>query len=306
MLTTYLNSLIDRIFLATKHTLTAKKEVILSAGSDGTPQILLLSGIGDATALKQVGVKPIVNLPDVGKNLQEHSSVRVSKLVDVPTFNSPFGPLTKTKNFLRWLFYRRGPMASAAVQVMAGVKTSPSCAEPDIVVNFLPLAIDFIAKGKPTMHAKPGITFGAVCIRPESRGEVRLRDANPQTPPVINHRLLGDERDLEKLIIAGRLIARIFDTPPLSRHIIGENFPSPIPRSDDEWRAYIRATVGIGYHPVGTCRMGGTGSVVDPTLRVRGVSGLRVVDASVMPQIISGNTNAATIMIAEKAAEMII
>lgn len=279
------------------------REVIVSAGSIGSPAILLRSGVGPAEHLREQGVAVESDLP-VGRNLQEHAGTIISKLVDVPTYNSPSGPLTIGRNLVRWLLTRKGPMASAAVQVMASLKSEPGLPEPDVSISFLPLAID-MGSARPRMHPKPGITIGGNVMRPDSRGEIRLRDSDPRTKPVIDHRLLGDPRDVRRLVAIGKLITRLFDTEPLRGHVVGSNYPSVLPSDDAQWEAHVRQTANIGYHPVGTCRMGGEGSVVDPTLRVRNIRGLRVVDASVMPSSVSGNTNAATIMIAEKAADVI-
>ncbi|SCW60083.1 Choline dehydrogenase [Sphingobium faniae] len=290
-----------RFLLGGKAHVVRAREVIVSAGAIGSPAILMRSGIGPAAHLRAMGIDVRADLP-VGRNLQEHAGTTFSKLVDVPTYNSPAGPWTLGRNLFRWLLTSSGPMASAAVHVMAGVKSEPSLAEPDVSISFMPLAID-MSRGKPRMHPRPGITIGGNSMRPDSRGEIRLRSADPNDKPVIDHRLLGDERDLRRLIATGKLIARLFDTAPLRDHVVGANYPVALPRDDQAWEAHIRQSANIGYHPVGTCRMGGGDAVVDQELKVRGISQLRVVDASVMPIIVSGNTNAATIMIAERAAE---
>ncbi|MEO5597065.1 MAG: GMC family oxidoreductase N-terminal domain-containing protein [Novosphingobium sp.] len=279
------------------------REVIVSGGTIGSPAILMRSGIGPAADLAAQGIAVVADLP-VGRNLQEHVGITFSQLVDVPTYNSPFGPWTIARDLTRWLLTRSGPMASAAVHLMASIKSDPTLAEPDLSISFLPLALDFSA-GRPSMHKRPGITIGGNSMRPDSRGEIRLRSRNPNDKPIIDHRMLGDSRDLARLTALGKFLARLFQTDPLARHIVAENIPSPVPQTDAEWEEFIRANCGIGYHPVGTCRMGGADAVLDPQLRVRGVGNLRVVDASVMPVIISGNTNAATIAIAERAADLI-
>jgi choline dehydrogenase len=164
----------------------------------------------------------------VGQNLQEHAGIAFSKLVDVPTYNGPFGPMTLGGNPLRWLLTKRGPMASAAVHAMAGVKSSPELDEPDISLSFIPLAIN-LSHGKPRMHHKPGITIGGNSMRPDSRGEIRLRDADPRSKPVIDHRLLGDERDVRRLVAVGKLLALLFQAEPLRGHVVGTNYPETIP-----------------------------------------------------------------------------
>lgn len=279
------------------------REVVVSAGAIGSPAILMRSGIGPADHLRKIGVPVLADLP-VGRNLQEHSGVTMSQLVDVPTYNSPFGPWTLAKNLARWALSGKGPMASAAVHVMAGIKTDAGLLEPDVSLSFLPLAID-MSSPKPRMHPKPGITIGGNNMRPDSRGELRLRSASPFDKPVIDHRLLGDERDVRRLVAAGRFLSRLFSAEPIRRRVTGVNYPPKLPSNDNEWEAFVRESAGIGYHPVGTCRMGAAGAVVDHELNVYNVPGLRVVDASVMPVIVSGNTNAATIMIAERASDFI-
>lgn len=277
------------------------QETIVSAGAIQSPAILMRSGIGPAPHLRDHGIAINADLP-VGRNLQDHCGLSASRFVDVPTYNSPFGPWTIGKALARWVLTRQGRMASPAVHVMAGLKSAPDVQEADISVSFIPLAIDFNS-GIPTMAARPGITLGGVCMRPESRGEIRLRSRDPLAKPIIDHRLLA-EGDVRRLTQFGKMIEKVFAAKPLVDHIVGRNFPHEMPRSDAEWEETIRQAAGIGYHAVGTCRMGGEDAVLDPRLRVRGIGNLRVVDASVMPSIISNNTNAATIAIAERAADL--
>ncbi|HEY6868487.1 MAG TPA: GMC family oxidoreductase N-terminal domain-containing protein [Novosphingobium sp.] len=207
-------------------------ETIVSAGALQSPTILMRSGIGPAGHLQDLGISVMADLP-VGQNLQDHCGISVSKLVDVPTYNSPFGPWTIGKNVLRWMLTKQGPMASAAVHVMAGLKSAPGCAEPDISVSLIPLAIDF-HKGVPKMHDQPGITLGGVCMRPDSRGEIRLRSRDPRAKPIIDHRLLA-EADVRRLTSYARFVEQVFATEPLASHVIGNNFPGELPQSDDEW-----------------------------------------------------------------------
>lgn len=277
-------------------------EVVVSGGTIGSPAILQRSGIGPADHLRGLGIEVVADLP-VGRNLQEHCGLTFSKLVDVPTYNSPFNAFTIVRDFSRWMLTRAGPMSSAAVHLMAGIKSRPDLAEPDLTLSFVPLAIDF-RTGRPQMHKSPGIGIGGTCMRPDSRGEIRLRSSDPREKPLIDHRLLGDRRDVERLIALGRFLERLFATEPLASHVVADNLPSPVPVSDAEWESYLRASCSFGYHSVGTCAMGDEGAVLDPRLRVRGVQGLRVVDASVMPTIVSGNTNGATIAIAERGADL--
>ncbi|MGE0741733.1 MAG: GMC family oxidoreductase [Hyphomonadaceae bacterium] len=283
----------------------ASGQVIVSAGTIGTPAVLLRSGIGPGDAIRAHGIEVVAEIDAVGRNVQEHSATSISKLVDIPTYNSPFGPLVLARNMLNYLIAKRGPMTSAAVQAMAAAKSRPDLEHPDLSVSLMPLAISF-AGGKPGMHPQPGITIAGNVARPKSRGRIMLRSADPRTPPVIDHRLLGDPDDVVRLTALGRLIARIYESPALKSHVVGENMPSPVPETDAQWEEHLRATAGIGYHPTSSCRMGsGADAVLDERLRVRGVQRLRVIDASAMPNITSGNTNAPTIMIAERGAEFI-
>lgn len=278
-------------------------EVILSAGTIGSPAILMRSGIGPADHLASLGITAVADLP-VGRNLQEHSGFAMTKFVDVPTYNSPFGLHTVARDLLRWVFTRKGPMAAAAVGLMAAFKSSPELDEPDVSTSFMPLAIEF-RNGRPFMHERPGISLGGMCMRPKSRGEIRLRSADLRDKPRIEHNLLGDERDVRRLVRAGHILQQIWSSSPLAEHVVGDMVP-PVPLgSDEQWEDFIRSCGTIGMHPVGTCAMGRSDAVLDPALRVRGIGGLRVVDASVMPRIISGNTNAVTIAIAERAADLI-
>lgn len=279
------------------------RSIIVCGGAIQSPAILMRSGIGQADQLRSLGISVVANLP-VGQNLQDHCGIAISKLVDMPTYNSPFGPWTIIRDLSRWLITRKGPMASAAVHVMAGLKSSPDLAEADLSLSFIPLAADF-QEGVPKMHRHPGITLGGNCMQPESRGEIRLRSIDPHEKPVIDHRLLNDERDVARLVWLGKFLQNLFLAEPLVSHVVGNNLPASFPQSDQEWADWVRATASIGYHAAGTCRMGGDGAVLDPKLKVRGVESLRVVDASVMPNVVSGNTNAATIAIAERAAALI-
>lgn len=279
------------------------RHVVVSAGTIGSPAILMRSGIGPAQSLRNQGIKVVADLP-VGRNLQEHCGYTMSKFVNIPTYNSPFGPLMIARNLARWLLTRKGPMSSAAVQVMGGFRSDPSVPHPDLALNFMPLAID-MANNRPDMHKRAGLTLGITCMRPESRGEIRLRSASMQDKPVIDYQLLGAKEDVRRLVAGAKFAEQLFTTEPLASHVVDNYFPATIPDNEADWEDTVRMFTGFGYHPVGTCRMGGDDAVLTPDLQVRGLLGLSVVDASIMPYLISGNTNAAVIAIAERGAEIL-
>jgi len=206
-------------------------------------------------------------------------------------------------NMLNYLLFGRGAMTVTPVEAMAFLRSRPELAEPDIKLQFGALAFD---SEKQAPHERPGVIVYANVAKPRSRGEIRLRSAQPQDKPVIDHRLLGDPGDVAALISGLKQVDEIFNAPAFASHLRGRLNPEVKPQSDAEWEQRIRSTAGIGYHPVGTCRMGGDlNSVVDPQLKVRGVTGLRVADASIMPVMPAANTNAPAIMVGEKAADMI-
>lgn len=286
----------------------ARAEVILSAGTAHSPALLMRSGIGPGAELARHDIAVARDLPGVGRNLREHPTISIAKLVDIPTINSQLGPFRLAGHMLRYLLLRDGPLTTPAVQAMAGIKTDPGLADPDILLSFIPVAFSYNGKGEPVMETRPSFSFGFHASRPHSRGEIRLRSADPLAPPVIDHRLLGDERDVIAMARGCAIVQRACEAPALAAHIVGNLRPDPLPADPDGWAAHVRTHASIGYHMLGTCRMGpdgDAGAVLDPRLRVRGIGRLRVVDASAMPEPVTANTNAPTIMIAEKAAEMI-
>ncbi len=287
----------------------AHAEVIVSAGTIGSPSLLMRSGVGDAAALKDVGIQPVVVSAQVGQNLQEHPGVAVSKQVNVPTYNSA-GPLALMGEAMRYLFARNGMMTTPAVQAMAFIKTQPALADPDVQMHFLPLCYEVtpetMCSATATMPKTPAMMIMTNVCRPNARGHVRLRAADPEQMPIIEHPMLGDERDVATLVRACRFAEDIFASDALRSVVTGPFVPPSPPPSDAAWSDYVRAKSVPCYHPVGTCRMGSDAdAVVDPQLKVRGAQRLRVVDASVMPTLLSANTNAATMMIAERAVEWI-
>ncbi len=284
-------------------TVSARREVIVSASSMQSPAILMRSGIGPEGELRAHGIEVKVDAPQVGRNLQEHASFQSSYFVDMPTVNTRMGPIDLAIGLARYLLTRRGIMTITPVEGMAFLRSEPDLDEPDIKLQFGPLAFDPVTRGP---HKRPGVVVYANVAKPRSRGEIRLRSADPQDKPVIDHRLLGDPQDVAALIRGLKQVDRIFHAPSFARHLQGRLSPEQTPNSDAEWEQLLRERASIGYHPVGTCRMGNdAASVVDPRLKVRGVAGLRVADASIMPVMPSANTNAPAIMVGEKAADMI-
>ena len=292
-----------------KRTISARREVLVCAGTLHSPTLLMRSGIGPAAHLAEHGIAVQADLPGVGQNLREHNSVSIAKFVSIPTMSAQLGPLHLVRHMLNYLLFKRGMLTTPAVQVMAAFRTEPDLPDPDIILSMLPVGVNFNpATGKAEVEQRPSFSVGFHVARPQSRGEIRLRSADPADKPAIDHRLQGAQSDVDKLVKGLKIVEQVCQSPALSSIITGTLRPDPMPSNDAEWEAYVRSFGGIGYHSVGTCRMGPDGdpmAVLDPQLRVRGVSGLRVVDASVMPEPVSANTNAPTIMIAERAADLI-
>jgi choline dehydrogenase len=206
-------------------------------------------------------------------------------------------------HLLNYLLFGRGVLTAASVHGMASFRSRPALTQPNIKLQFIPLWMDR-ATGKTPPEA--GVSISANVSPPKSRGEIRLRSSDPDAPPIIDHRLFGDPSDMSELVAAVKVIEKIYATPAFSKYVTGRNAPRTLPKSDGEWAAFIRSTIGVGYHPIGSCRMGADErSVVDTSLRVRGITGLRVIDASVMPGMPTANTNAPTMMVAEKGADLI-
>jgi len=288
-------------------TVTARREVIVSAGAIGSPALLMRSGIGPGETLQAAGIDVVLDRAGVGANLSEHVGAVQNKFINQPTLNSQSGPLHKLRYLAQFLWSRSGPIAAPAVQAMALARSRDGLAEPDVQLFFMPLALDMDGDQRSVaghgMPKRPAISINAMVCLPKGRGRVTL---NPDRTIRIDHQLLGNRDDVETLIGGVKLVDRIFCTSPLAALVIGDRTPRPVPDNDADWEAYVRAKAIPGYHPNGTCRMGSDdAAVVDPRLRLKGIDRLRVVDASVMPCLPSTNTNAPTIMIGEKAAEMI-
>jgi choline dehydrogenase-like flavoprotein len=282
----------------------ARREVIVAAGTVGSPALLMRSGIGEPEHLSAHGIAAAHALPAVGRNLQDHLSTAVQYRT---ASTDAFGLSPRTVPWLAWsaleyLLFRRGLFASNILQGGGFVRTRPGLDRPDVYYVFMPAHRS--ASGPPGM----GHGYGLITVlsRPRSRGTVRLGAADPATAPLIDPNFLSEPEDLDTLLRGVKLARRILAAPAFARYAGTEIAPGPGAEADADLADFIRRSAVTVFHPVGTCRMGTDAeAVVDPQLRVRGIEGLRVVDASIMPTIIGGNTNAPVIMIAEKAADMI-
>ncbi len=282
----------------------AKREVILSGGAFQSPQMLMLSGIGPGEHLREHGLDVVFDAPGVGANLQDHLDYpALYKTSSGDSVGLNFGTVKKFfPSFFAYKTRREGLFTSNLAECGGFVKTDPTEAEPDIQLHFIPGLVDDHGRKK---HLGGGITCHACVLRPKSRGSVKLASNDPQAAPAIDPNFLADQDDLHRLIKGARIMDRILAAPAFDG-VKGASLYLEEPASDAALTEDIRNRSDTIYHPVGTCRMGrDEKAVTDPQLRVNGVSGLRVVDASVMPFVVSGNTNAPTIMIAEKAADMI-
>lgn len=290
----------------TKH-LLAEREVLLCAGAVASPHLLMLSGIGPRDHLQDMGIETKVHLPGVGENLQEHGGIWITYGVreGIRTANMDYNLLGVLKHGLHYLLTRDGQIATPTSQALAFFKTVPSEPIPDAQIHFMPMGYSI---GESVIRVLPTPAMMAVpnVGRPKSRGSIRLASKDPQAPPRIYPRLLDHEDDVNRLIAACRTVRKIFATQVFSGVAATELFPGPDVETDEEWESLLRQHVGPVFHIAGTCKMGADDmSVVGNDLCVHNVSNLRIVDASIMPTITSGNTNAPTMMIAAKAADMI-
>ena len=286
-----------------KAVIRADREVILASGAINTPRLLMLSGIGDADELGSVGIRPVHDLPGVGKNLMDHLNTNVHSLLKEPI---SYDGLDRFPHLLapglRWIFFRTGPAASVIVEG-GGFFTSPGESRPDMQIHVAPATV---IRGGQTRMPGNGFTVNSTFLRPQSVGTVKLRSADPSAEPLIDPQYLSAAKDREMAIRQVRTIREVLAQPEMAQFIKDERLPGSSAQTDEEIMAYVRQYASCDYHPVGTCRMGnGPDAVVDSRLKVHGLEGLRVIDASIMPKLVSGNTMAPTMMIAETGADLI-
>jgi choline dehydrogenase-like flavoprotein len=277
-----------------------RREAILAAGALGSPQLLLLSGIGPSAELREHGIAVVADLPGVGENLQDHPYL--VSVWDVPGGGS-LADAERPRALLEYLLRRSGPLTSTVAEAMAFVRSRPGLAQPDLQFHFAPAY--FVDNGFEEYDGH-AITMGPALVDPRSRGRLSLCSADPTDKPRILTNTLAEPEDVAALVAGTRLSRRIAAAEPFAAVLGRELFPGADVQDDEEMAEDLRNRVELLYHPVGTCRIGADHkAVVDPELRVRGIDGLRVVDASVMPTIPSGNTNAPTIAVAERGADLI-
>jgi choline dehydrogenase len=287
-------------------TARARREILVASGAYNSPQLLQLSGVGPAELLGKHGIDVVLDAPGVGNDLQDHMQVRiVMRCTQKITLNDVVSnPLRQMMAGLSYAALRKGPLTIAAGTSGAFFKTDPRLATPDIQVHFLPFSTDKMGEA---LHPFSGFTASICQLRPESRGSLRIKSADPMVQPEIRINYLAAETDRTAVVEGLKILRNILRAPALKSYVVDEYDPGPKVATDADLLAYARQRGSTIYHPTSTCRMGNDPlAVVDQRLRVRGIEGLRVIDGSVMPDLVSGNTNAPIIMIAEKASDMIL
>lgn len=288
-----------------QHTVKARRETILTAGAIQTPQVLELSGIGDPEILEKHGIPVRHRLSGVGNNYIDHYSARLSCRVERGmSLNEMTRGWRLARAVAQYWMKRTGILALGTGLVGGFVRTRPDIARPDVQYFFMHASYGNAATR--SLERAPGMTIAASQLRPNSRGSIHIRDSDPLVPPAIRPNCLGQEVDQDTLIAGMKMARRLLERQEISRYIKHEIAPGKDVQTHEEWLGYVRSTGQTIYHPVGTCRMGkGADAVVDNALRLRGIGKVRIADASIMPTMISGNTQAAVMMIAEKAADII-
>ncbi|MCC6532836.1 MAG: choline dehydrogenase [Burkholderiales bacterium] len=284
----------------------AEREVLVAAGAIQSPQLLQLSGIGPGEVLQRHGIAVVKALPGVGRNLQDHLQSRIIwRCTEPVTVNDDLMSLRRKLAIgLRFALQRSGPLSWYAGLAGGFARTRPELDRPDVQFHFFPYSTD---RTDPSLHRFSGFTLSVCKLRPDSRGTVEIKSPDPAAAPAIRPNFLERESDIATMLAGLKIIRELAATPALARWVSAEYDPGPACSGDDQLVDFIRRKAMTVYHPVGTCKLGADAdAVVDGSLRVHGMQGLRVVDASIMPTVTSGNTNAPVIMIAEKAADMIL
>ena len=296
---------VDYVQGGSRHRLMARREVVLSAGAIATPKLMMLSGLGPARHLSGLGIPVMCDLPGVGQNLQDHIEISFVYQLNGPHSYDRYKKLRwRMLAGLEYLVFGSGPATSNLIETGAfwwgdRAQTLPDC-------QFFLVCGAGIEEGVDGVPGGNGCTINLGQIRPKSRGEILLRDAQAGSPPIIRPNYFGDSRDLDAVTEATLFAMEVMEQPAIRRYVERRQIPEDRVLARDEVRTFCQREAHAALHPVGTCRMGQDEmSVVDPSLRVHGVEGLRIADASIMPQIVSGNTNAACIMIGEKAADLV-
>jgi choline dehydrogenase len=281
------------------------KEVILAAGAVKSPHLLELSGIGQPELLQSLGIPVLHELRGVGENYRDHFAPRMNWRVKLPiTLNETTRGLSLVKEVIKYYTTRTGALTLTAGIVYGFVKTRPELEEPDVQYHFAHAS--YASAKDRVLDRQPGMTLTVYQCRPESKGSIHAKSPDPMAAPAIRPNFLADEFDRRVIVDGMKIGSRIIDNAAMDKYRAHRMNPAPHVQSDDEWLQFARENGQTTYHVIGTCKMGNDPmAVVDDQLRVHGVSGLRVVDASIMPTVTSGNTNAPVIMIAEKAADMI-
>lgn len=287
--------------------LRAAREVILCAGTLNSPQLLMLSGVGDSDHLRQLGLQPLLHAPGVGQNLQDHCSVHVKVRTRKGwSHNADLSGWRKYMEGVKYVAARTGYLTASSTLAAAFTRSSPTVPYADLEIGFRPITFDYTASGHVNVDSIPAISANVYRVRPSSRGEVRLRSSDPLEPPAVHTNFMSAPDDMDATVFGIRQIRQIFAAAPLATAVEAEIAPGPAATSDEQLADFVRHNGKSSYHPAGTCRMGNDAmAVVDERLRVRGIGRLRVVDASIMPVLTSGNTAAAAMMIGEKGASMI-
>lgn len=289
--------------------LRAKHGVVVSAGAMNTPRLMMLSGIGPADHLADIGIEVVRDLPGVGRNLQDHVGTHLVNEVNVATLNDDARGLRGAMSVLRYALGRKGALSTSIGHAQAFVKSRPDLPAPNLQISFAAFAFDFDEQGRLMLRKNPSVSTLVGLMRPAYRGRITLRSADPLAPPVIHHRQLSTQDDIDQIVEGIGIARNILAQSPIARFITSELRPGPELTQPEDLGGYVRMAAIPMYHPVGTARIGRRDdpmAVVDPDLQVIGVDGLWVADASVFPSLPAGNTNATAIMVGDKGADHVL